>query len=65
MSERPAAEVAAAYAELGRTARELGATLPDPFLALSFLGLSVVPELRLTDRGLLDVREERFVPLFC
>ncbi|MDX6431368.1 MAG: adenine deaminase [Streptosporangiaceae bacterium] len=33
----------------------LGLDLPSPFMALSFLGLSVIPELRITDHGLIDV----------
>jgi adenine deaminase len=36
----------------------------DPFIALSFLALPVIPALRLTDRGLVDVERFRFVPLF-
>ncbi len=36
-------------------ARALGVTLEAPFMQLSFLGLSVIPELRITDRGLVDV----------
>ncbi len=39
-------------------ARELGSPLHDPFMAMSFLGLEVIPSLKITDRGLVDV--ERF-----
>ena len=42
---------------------ELGTTLPSPFMAMSFLALSVVPELKLTDRGLVDVDRFELVPL--
>ncbi len=56
MSDRPAGEVAADARRLGDVAaRELGVTLEEPFMQLSFLGLSVIPELRITDRGLVDV----------
>lgn len=56
MSERPATEVARAARHLADTARSaLGVTIDEPFMQLSFLGLSVIPELRITDRGLLDV----------
>ncbi len=56
MSDRPAAEVAAALRELGRAAADrLGVTVAEPFMQLSFLALSVIPALRLTDRGLVDV----------
>ena len=64
MSDRPAEEVAATSRRLKRAARRLGAKVDDPFLALSFLGLSVVPELKLTIRGLIDVAKGRIVNLF-
>ncbi len=44
--------------------RELGCKLKDPFMTLSFLCLPVIPELKLTDRGLVDVNKFQFVPLF-
>jgi adenine deaminase len=47
-----------------RTARELGSPLKDPFMTLSFLALPVIPALKITDRGLVDVNEFRHVPLF-
>ena len=37
--------------------------MADPFMALSFLALPVIPELKLTDRGLVDVAAFDFVPL--
>lgn len=49
--------------EVTQAARNLGCTLPTPFGTLSFLCLSVIPELRITDRGLLDVTRQEFVPL--
>lgn len=63
MSERPAAEVAAALSRLQERLRERGVTIPAPFMALSFLALSVIPALKLTDRGLVDVSRGRLVPL--
>jgi adenine deaminase len=45
-------------------ARGLGCRLTDPFMTLSFLCLPVIPELKLTDRGLVDVREFRLVGMF-
>ena len=56
MSSEPAAVVAEAYAALERHARELGSPLQSPFGQLAFLALSVIPEARVTDRGLLDLR---------
>lgn len=61
MSSRSALEVAEAHEELQQAARRLGCQLPAPFMTMSFISLPVIPELRLTDRGLVDV--ERFVPV--
>jgi adenine deaminase len=44
--------------------RKLGAQLHDPFTTLSFLALPVVPALKLTDHGLVDVDRNELVPLF-
>jgi adenine deaminase len=64
MSDRPIAEVRDAYARLLAAARELGATMHDPFMAMSFMALEVIPKLKLTDRGLVDVEKFDFVDLF-
>ncbi|MFQ6117076.1 MAG: adenine deaminase [Candidatus Bipolaricaulia bacterium] len=58
LSDRSATEVAAALLRLHQAARELGSIMEDPYAPLSFLALSVIPRLRLSDRGLLNV--ERF-----
>ncbi len=50
--------------ELQRAARDLGSTLTDPFATMSFLALEVIPALKLTDRGLVDVTAGTIVPLF-
>ncbi len=63
MSNKPAEKTASAYDVLGEIAHDLGTRIPNPFLTLSFMGLSVVPELKLTDRGLVDVRARKIVPL--
>jgi adenine deaminase len=55
MSDRPAAEIAAGLEAAVAATQALGTTIPAPFMQLSFLGLSVIPQLRLTDRGLVDV----------
>ena len=47
-----------------KIARNMGCKLKDPFMALAFLSLPVIPELRVTDRGLVDVDHFRIVPLF-
>jgi len=62
MSDRPGDEVAAAYAAIDRFAKEqLGSTLSAPFMTLSFMALLVIPELKLSDKGLFDGREFHFV----
>ncbi|MCX7911721.1 MAG: hypothetical protein N2506_01970, partial [Dehalococcoidales bacterium] len=53
--------VVSAHEKLTEAARFLGCTLPSPFATLSFLALPVIPELRLTDRGLVDVKEFRLL----
>jgi adenine deaminase len=64
LSDLPVEEVAASVGRMEQAAREaLGATLPSPFMAMSFMALSVVPELKLTDRGLVDVNRFEIVPL--
>jgi adenine deaminase len=41
----------------------MGVSLSTPFMYLGFLALSVIPELRITDQGLVDVRSFELVPL--
>ena len=56
MSDKRIDEVAEEVRRLAEVASKgLGATIEAPFMQLSFLGLSVIPELRITDRGLVDV----------
>ena len=56
MSDGPVATVAAQVEAVEQAAtRALGVTIAAPFMQLSFLALSVIPELRITDRGLVDV----------
>ncbi|MFH2120890.1 MAG: adenine deaminase [Pseudomonadota bacterium] len=65
MSDRPLAEVARGWEELHRVARDFGSVPAEPFMVLSFLALPVIPELKLTDRGLVDVNLFEHVPLFA
>lgn len=62
LSDRTAAEVADGIEQVTAAARRLGCRMHNPFGALSFLALSVIPELRVTDHGLLDVAAQRLVP---
>jgi adenine deaminase len=64
MSDQPAATVAAAAAAIDAALADCGCTLEDALMTLSFLALPVIPALRLTDKGLVDVLAQRLVPLF-
>ncbi|MBW1732045.1 MAG: adenine deaminase [Deltaproteobacteria bacterium] len=64
MSMDPLESVARQADEVRRAAGALGCRLEDPFMALSFLALPVIPELRVTDLGLIDVKRFEIVPLF-
>jgi adenine deaminase len=64
LSERCMRDVTEGIAECIDAVHSMGCKLEDPFMTLSFLCLPVIPELKLTDRGLVDVREFRLVPLF-
>jgi adenine deaminase len=50
-------------AEVNRAARALGCPLQAPFGTLSFLALPVIPELRITTKGLFDVNTQKFLSL--
>jgi adenine deaminase len=63
MSRQSAEEVAAKMEALNQAAHEIGAVPQNPFLTLSFLALPVIPELKITDQGLVDVSEFRIIPL--
>ncbi len=64
MSDRPLEQVRDQVTALTKAAQALGSTLPDPFMTLSFLALPVIPALKLTDKGLVDVVKFQIVPLF-
>jgi adenine deaminase len=63
ISEKSLPEVAAEIDHVVEVARTLGITLDAPFMSLSFLGLSVIPDLRITDHGLVDVNVFGVVPV--
>ena len=55
MSDRPFQEVGDRLVDLRREARAMGCPLHEPFIQLAFLPLPVIPHLKITDRGLVDV----------
>jgi len=63
MSDKPVKEVANIYESLSNEVKILGCKMEAPFMTLSFMALLVIPELKLSDRGLFDGRKFSFVPL--
>jgi adenine deaminase len=61
LATEPLESVVAGLESVEQVARDLGTTLPAPFATLSFLALPVIPELRLTDLGLVDVNEFKLI----
>jgi adenine deaminase len=64
MSDLRLEEVRVQVEALTEAAHAMGCTLPDPLMTMSFLALPVIPALKLTDKGLVDVGMFDFVPLF-
>jgi len=64
MAKMPASEVRRNLETLHEAAKSLGCKIPDPFMTLSFLSLPVIPELKITDKGLVDVNQFKIVPVF-
>lgn len=64
MSPQPIRRIQEQLAALTRAAEDLGIALADPFMTLSFLALPVIPELKITDMGLVDVNHFEPVDLF-
>jgi adenine deaminase len=64
MSDQPIETVRAQMDDVLNAAHDLGAMLHDPFMAMSFLALAVIPDLKITDQGLVDVTKFQKIPLF-
>jgi len=64
MSDQPLNKVLEKQAKLDQVVKDLGCAVPYPFGSLSFLALPVIPELRLTDKGLVDVAKFKIVDLY-
>ncbi len=63
MSNQNARTIAKALSDMDQAIHQIGVQLPSPFMMLSFLALSVIPHLKLTDKGLVDVDRFTIVPL--
>lgn len=64
MSDLPATEVASLYNKLNQTVKSWGCDFSAPFMTLSFMALLVIPELKLSDKGLFDATNFTFTSLF-
>jgi len=64
MSDEEPNKIAAQIAEMNARARQAGITLHNPFMLLSFLALPVIPALKITDQGLIDVESFNRVSLW-
>jgi adenine deaminase len=64
LSDQSAGSVISALKKMNQAAWSLGCQLPAPFMSLSFISLPTVPELGLTDMGLIDVHEHQIIPPF-
>ncbi len=64
MSDEPVERVKAGVEDLARAWRMLGCTMASPFMTMALVALPVIPELRITNRGIVDVLRFRFVDLF-
>jgi adenine deaminase len=64
MSDKPVEWVSEKIMDLKEKARELGSALSEPFMTMAFLSLPVIPKIKLTDLGLVDVERFRFIDLF-
>ncbi|MBN1888709.1 MAG: adenine deaminase [Thermoflexales bacterium] len=64
MSEEPIETIRAQMDAMLRASAQLGSPLHDPYMAMSFLALPVIPSLKITDKGLVDVDKFELVPLF-
>ena len=64
MSDRDFDFVVSKSEELNNAARSIGCTLEDPFMTMGFLSLPVIPELKVTDKGVFDTKQFGFIDIF-
>ena len=64
MSDQPLGTLVSQFREVREAAKQLGGALEDPLMQISFLALPVIPSLKITDQGLVDVATFQHVPLF-
>ena len=64
MSDKPYEDVEMKLLALDEAAKNIGCKIKDPFMSMAFLSLSVIPELKITDKGLIDVNRFEVTDLF-
>lgn len=64
MNDKPVEEMSAIVEELGTAWEQIGCNMVSPFMTMALISLACLPELRLTNRGLVDCTTFQFVPLF-
>ncbi|MUP36903.1 adenine deaminase [Labilibaculum euxinus] len=64
MSNKKGEDLVREYAKLSEFASDLGSNFQSPFMTLAFMSLLVIPKLKLSDKGLFDVKEFRVIDLF-
>jgi adenine deaminase len=64
MSPHDGYEVAEAYTNIDKMVKDMGSLLKSPFMTLSFMALLVIPDLKLSDKGLFDGQRFEFVEVF-
>ena len=64
MSDATVTQVNQRLEALLEATKSLGCKLADPFMTLSFISLPVIPELKITDKGLVDVNQFKIVSVF-
>ena len=64
ISDLPFEDIINECEHLKKAAKEIGCSLDDPFMSMAFLSLSVIPELKITDKGVFDVNALKFIDIF-
>jgi adenine deaminase len=64
MTTRSCEEIASDYEKLNKLVDSMGCPMKAPFMTLSFMALLVIPDLKISDKGLFDVKKFELVPLF-
>lgn len=64
MSDSPFEEVLEQCKNLKEAVKQIGCSLEDPFMTMAFVSLSVIPEIKITDKGVFDVNASKFIDIF-